>query len=526
MHAATLFNSSAKADAILRSSDSVNFFVIKLLLCLVSPIFTDIFSSNHTIDSEDETQNGLPIISVTEDSKTLRCVLLFIYPSYVTGCEPLLGIDDLCPVAKAIQKYSMDCIEGRIKEMVITPQLLQEHAFRVYTLAVHLGWTDIAARAALNTLKTPLSDLPFVDELHMISGADLYQYLSYRFRCEKYEDDLIGGEEPQIAFVSQVPVANEQHSAMAVADVPAAFGPNAKADAVLRSSDGIDFFVKKSFLSHLSEELFANSDGAALNNQKSNPPVFTIIKEDNDTDEDNDAEEDSGAAHNSQRNNPPVFTVEEDSVTLSGLLCLLHPYAGEPCISDLKLYPKIWAAAQRYKVTFISQRLEQSFLAFPSVRREPLRSFAIGVSLGWTKAINACAMETLIKPLSEMKYADEVRAITGADLYRLVEYRFKCANSVGLFLDAMARREPAETLDTCSKYFAAVKSRLLDCPRGINMISTDDDYGLVKAARVYSKSTIYCTSGDNIRHLLQKRLILFESIDNIISKVCLITLFC
>ena len=425
----------------------------------------------------------------------------------------------------------MDCIEGRIKEMVVASQLLQEHAFRIYALAVHLGWTDIAARAALNTLETPLSDLPFVDELHMISGADLYQYLSYRFRCEKYEGE---GERPQLAFVPQGPAANGQHFAMAVADVPAAFGQNDKVDAVLRSSDGIDFYVRKYFLSYLSpvfEELFVTSDSAALNNQRSDSPVFTeegsgaaldsqrsdppafTVKEDND------------AALNSKRNDRPVFTVEEDGVTLSGLLCLLHPYACEPCISDLKLYPKIWSAAQRYKVTFISQRLEQSFLALPSIRKEPLRSFAIGVSLGWVKAINACAMETLVKPLSEMKYADEVRMITGADLYRLIEYRFKCANSIGHFLDNMAKSEFAKASTIYCKYFAAVRSRLLDCPRGIS-VPINDDSDILKAARGSSGSATYRTSWYHVCHLLQKWHVLVVTIDNIISKVCLSTLFC
>jgi hypothetical protein len=508
MGAATLFDASAIADAILRTSDSVDFFVIKLLLCLVSPTFGDIFSSNHTIDSEDETQNRLPIFSVTEDSRTLRYVLLSIYPPCVTRCEPVLDVDDLFPVTKAIRKYSIDCIECRIKEMVVTSQLLQEHAFRIYALAVHLGWTDIAARAALNTLETPLSKLPFVDELRMISGADFYQYLSYRFKRGKCKGD---GEKPQLAFVSHGPVVNEQHSAIAVADVPAAFGPNAKVDAILRSSDGIDFYIKKDFLGHLSpvfEELFANGDSTALNNPGSDPLAPTI-------------EEDNDAALNSQRDDPPVFTLEEDSITLSGLLCLLHPYAGEPCISDLKYFPRIWAAAQRYQVTFIFQRLEQLFLAFPSIRKEPLRSFAISVNLGWTKAINACAMETLIKPLSEMEYADEVRIITGADLYRLVEYRFKCANSVGLFLDDMAKSEPAATLNMYTMYLAAVKSRLSDCPGGTTM-STDDDLELVKAAKAYSVKSTYYTS---VQHLLQKRRILFVTIDNIISKVCLPTLF-
>ena len=377
-------------------------------------------------------------------------------------------------------------------------------------MAIYLGWTDIAARAALNTLKTPLSDLPFVDELHIISGADLYQYLSYRFRREKYGGK---GEEPQLAFVSQDPAADEQHSAMAATDVAAAFGPNAKADAVLRSSDGIDFYVKKSFLSHLSpvlEELFATSESTALNSHRGDPPLFTM-------------EEVNGTALNDQRSDVQIFTLEEDSGALSGLLCFLHPYAVESCISDLKLYPKIWAAAQRYKVTFISQRLEQSclrsFLAYPSLLQEPLGGFAICVSLAWTNATNVCAMRTLLCPLSEMKYTDEVRVITGADLYRLVEYRFKYANSVGLLLDNMVKSEPAEALEIFSKHFAAVKSKLLVCPRGITLLRPQENRDLVKASLVYSRAEAFDTRGSKVRYLLRKRSVLFVNIENLIPKV-------
>ena len=73
MDSATPFDASTTADVILRS--------------------------NHTIDSKDETRNGLPIVSVTEDSRTLRFVLLLIYPPSVINREPMLYIDDLGPVA-------------------------------------------------------------------------------------------------------------------------------------------------------------------------------------------------------------------------------------------------------------------------------------------------------------------------------------------------------------------------------------------------------------------------------------------
>ena len=475
------FDPSATADAVLRSSDSVDFFIIKLLLCLVSPVFSDMLSSNHTCASEDETRNGLPVIPVTESSETLHCLLLLIYPPYVSASEPVLLIGDLCRVAEAAQKYCMDCIEDKIRKTVITSGLLEEHAFRVYVSALHVGWTDIAATAALNSLKTPLSDLPSVEELRIISGADFYYYLTYRFKHEKHARGE--GEEPKLTFASEESpmAANEQPSTLIPTDVPSPFGQTAKTNAILRSSDDVDFYVNKSFLSYLSpvfEELFANGDG--------------VLSE---TDE--------------RGNNSSVFIVEEDSDSLYGLLCFLHPYADEPSIKDLKLYPKIWTAAQHYEVIFITQRLEQSFLSHPFIQKEPLRAFAISINLNWAKASKASAMETLTGPLSDMKYADELRLITGADLYRLIEYRFECANVVRLLLDQLDER--ARKGSSFVRYTAAVKPKLLECPRGIGMMKADDD--LVKTAGVGSDiKSVLC-------YLLEYRRVMAPVIDEIVSKV-------
>ena len=481
MDAQKPFDTSATADAILRSSDSVDFFVIKLLLCLVSPVFNDMLSSNYTCTSNDETRNGLPVISVTESSETLRCLLLLIYPSYVSRSEPVLHIDDLCRVAKAAQKYCMDCIEDKMKEMVIRSGLLEEHAFRAYVSALHVGWIDIAATAALNSLKIPPSDLPFVDELYIISGADFYHYLTYRFKHEKHAEGE--GEEPKLTFASDSPMAaNEQPSTLIPTDVPSPFGQTAKTDAILRSSDEVDFYVNKSFLSYLSpvfEELFANGDGVLSK-----------------TDE--------------QGSNSPVFTVEEDSDSLYGLLYFLHPCADELSIKDLKLYLKIWTAAQHYEVICITQRLEQSFLSHPFIQKEPLRAFAISINLNWAKASKASAMETLTGPLSDMKYADELRLITGADLYCLIEYRFECANVVRLLLDQLDER--ARKGSSFVRYTAAVKPKLLECPRGISLMKADSD--LVKAGSIGSG-----TSESVLCYLLERRRIVASFIDERVSKV-------
>ena len=488
MDATKPFDASTAADVILRSSDSVDFSVIKLLLCLISPVFNVMFLSKHIATADAETRKGLPVVSVTEDSETLRCLLLLIYPSYVSDSESALDINVLYRVAKAAQKYCMDRIEGEMMKMVTTSRLLQEHAFRVYASAAAVGWTDVAAAAALSTLKTPLSDLPFVDELKIISGADFYHFLTYRFKHDKYGGE---GEEPQLIFASQSPTANGRPLTI-VTNASPSFGRTEKADAILRSLDGTDFYIKRSFLTHLSpvfEELFADDDGVLCE---------TI----------------------EQGNDPPVFTVDQDSDALAGLLCFLHPCVDEPHIEDIKLYPKIWAAAEHYKVTFLAQRLERLFLASPFIQAEPWRAFAVGVMCGWTSAMKASAMKTLEEPLNEMKYVEEFRSITGADLHHLVKYRFKCANVVCTLGDKAIVDSPVNF----KKYIIPMKPRLLECPRGITLMRDDRD--LVKAARLKEKvGSSFASDESKVCDFLKHRKILAADIDAKVCEVCHVKLF-
>ncbi|KAK2462725.1 hypothetical protein APHAL10511_005243 [Amanita phalloides] len=488
------FDSSAKADVILRSSDSIDFFVIKLLLCHVSPVFHGMLSSDHVTASKDETRNGLPIISVNEDSTTLYCLLALVYPSYFTAGNQVVHIDGLCKVAKAVQKYCMDCIESELKERVISSRLMEEHGFRVYFSAIQIGWTDIAVTAAAKTLTTPLRDLPFNNELHSISGADFYQYLSYRFRHEKYGGE---GEEPQLEFDTPSSMVDVKSAAKTYGtNALPPFGPTAKADAILRSSDRVHFYVKKLFLAFLS-------------------PVFDAIFM---------QKENLSTKTEGEENNPPIFDVEEDSDTLFALLCFLHPYADEPRIEELGTYPKIWAAAQKYKVSFIAQRLERSLLASPSVQDEPLRAFAVAVSLGSMKVIEATAKETLTKPLNDMTYVDEFRLITGAHMFRLMEYRFKCADAVSRLLsDPSEFGEKGHIADHKSIprlpewsmiYIETVRYKLQECPRG-SLFTMVDDYNLINSSSEKGTNKYKLS----MPRLLEFRRVLASAIEKQIFKV-------
>ncbi|PFH50239.1 hypothetical protein AMATHDRAFT_99685, partial [Amanita thiersii Skay4041] len=145
------FDLTALADVIIRSSDNIDFHVLQALLRLVSPIFRDMFSLSSGLDNQDDhIKNGLPIIDLPEDSESLHFLLTIIYPHID---EPKL--DDchlIWKVCKAAQKYCMDIIEGKLRKLVLASDRMNAEAFRMYAIAVELGWMDVVTIAAQNTL--------------------------------------------------------------------------------------------------------------------------------------------------------------------------------------------------------------------------------------------------------------------------------------------------------------------------------------------------------------------------------------
>jgi len=82
------------ADFIIRSSDGVDFHVHALLLRLASPIFNDMFALPRTPDI-DETKDGLPIVDLAEDGRTIQILLSSCYPAVYGGPEGIKGLSEI-----------------------------------------------------------------------------------------------------------------------------------------------------------------------------------------------------------------------------------------------------------------------------------------------------------------------------------------------------------------------------------------------------------------------------------------------
>ncbi|KAG1834145.1 hypothetical protein EV424DRAFT_1341447 [Suillus variegatus] len=127
---------NAKADIILCSSDNVYFRVFRCMLALSSPFFEAMFdlprpSTDHC---KDEMFDGLDVIWVSENSRTLDMLLRFCYPAAVKD-PGLEDINDVEQVLEAAMKYGMEDVEERVRKAMVTPSLLESSPVRVLAIA-------------------------------------------------------------------------------------------------------------------------------------------------------------------------------------------------------------------------------------------------------------------------------------------------------------------------------------------------------------------------------------------------------
>ncbi|KAF8632909.1 hypothetical protein AX15_001634 [Amanita polypyramis BW_CC] len=379
------FDSNAPADIILRSSDTVDFFTISLLLSFVSPVFRNMFPSNDLIGAaENETRMGLPIIHMTEDSQTIRQLLFLIYPF---SSESSICDAGLCmKLGKMSQKYLMDAIEIKLQKIVLASQLIKSEAFRIYTIAVHLKWREVANVAASNTLNISLNDLLYVEELQNISSSDFHRFLQYRFKHE------VKSTIPPTDLVGVSSWHPHQSSEDPVDSVAKPFDAASGGDVILRSSDKVDFFVLKALIRIMS------------------PVLSDLIST---------SQVDDG-------HGPTIVPLKENSRTIHHLFAIIYNCVDVSDMQEYQLLLNVGKAAQEYKIerveAILKDRLSRSGVMAP----EPFKVYAIAFALGWNEIARTAAMRTLDTPFEEMEYGDELNSINGAALFRFMEYRLKC----------------------------------------------------------------------------------------------------
>ncbi|OCH85819.1 hypothetical protein OBBRIDRAFT_739184, partial [Obba rivulosa] len=172
---------SLDADIIVRSSDKVDFPVRKCFLAAASAVFEAMLSLPQPENTS--APNGLPVVELVEDSRTLDIILRLSYP--IDTVLPADFIDHARSVLETTHKYAFDGVLERIKRRLHTSRILEREPLRMYTIACSLGMEDIARSAARQTLRCDPFDFPHVPELRHITAAPYSRLLQYHRACSQ-----------------------------------------------------------------------------------------------------------------------------------------------------------------------------------------------------------------------------------------------------------------------------------------------------------------------------------------------------
>ena len=174
-----------QADVILRSSDNIDFRVFKLFLSLASPVFETMFGlpqPSEGADPDEETKDGLPVVSVPEGSKTLDALLRFCYPSTLAEDPSLDGFMFATEILEATKKYSLDAIERIVCKALFVPKILEVDSLPCFAVARRADLQEKCVLAAKYSLREPLIPARF-EGIEFISSTDLLALLTYHKNC-------------------------------------------------------------------------------------------------------------------------------------------------------------------------------------------------------------------------------------------------------------------------------------------------------------------------------------------------------
>jgi hypothetical protein len=175
------------ADLILRSSDNVDFRVIKSFLSFSSSVFQDMFTlPQPAINSggSNDQKDNLPVVPLTEPGKVVEKLLMYCYPKW--GAEPVLEtLEDVQSVLDAADKYNMDGVKAHIGEILMAPRFMQNEVghLRVFGIAFRYGLKEVAMEAMRNTRNYPVLGREYVKELDHVPCKAHHQLLDYHWRC-------------------------------------------------------------------------------------------------------------------------------------------------------------------------------------------------------------------------------------------------------------------------------------------------------------------------------------------------------
>lgn len=183
------------ADVILRTIDHVDFRARQGILMEASSVFEGMFSLPVDLNgsrkrkersSDDEYRDGVPVVSVSETSRTLNHLLRFCYPMENPHVETA---EEVCEVLEASRKYLMDQAEQDISAHFLA--FAKKQPLVLYALAARHGWKEEMRIAAKESLRMHFVPGTFVPEMESITGGQYMRLQVYHQNCAIAADSAV-----------------------------------------------------------------------------------------------------------------------------------------------------------------------------------------------------------------------------------------------------------------------------------------------------------------------------------------------
>jgi hypothetical protein len=370
----------AQADVILRSKDSVLFYLHKSILSFVSPVFLDMFSLPQPPSGEND---ALLVIDVTEDSKTIDCLLHHFYP---VPAPVINELRDIADVLEAARKYQIEHATRLVKLKLL--DFINSKPLQTYAIACLFHLEEEAKAAAECWRKgcpkkysRPYKQSPtfpgwdettaarsYVQEMAEVSAGAYFRLLRF-IRTGNAKNFT----KPDSADTVKSPTKKTPLQDLCPPDLE-------DADIILQSSEGVNFRVHKWIVSMASSRLLSTESGL--------------------------------------QDDLPVFKVFEDARTLGALLWLCYPFC-DPETVDIDVAGAVLRAARKYRINKVILLMKKRYRK--EVRVNPLRVYFAAVHCGWKDEAQEAASCAAVRPMEE-SYVPEMDRSPAVVYHFLLQY--------------------------------------------------------------------------------------------------------
>ncbi|KAI9440640.1 hypothetical protein H4582DRAFT_1938316 [Lactarius indigo] len=180
----------ADSDAILRSSDQVDFPIYRVMLSASSSFFKSMFSLPQPEASASEKQN--PVIDLTENSRTISILLTLIYPVVSAATEPD-SLDDMIDALVAAKKYDMAAVSQRLIQRFTESEVVRNKPVVAFCAAYSHELGEAARIAAKASLKRRMNLDNLGDMLQYINGPAFHQLYKFHRACSSTAAEVVSG---------------------------------------------------------------------------------------------------------------------------------------------------------------------------------------------------------------------------------------------------------------------------------------------------------------------------------------------